>query len=477
MKGDFSRLDGDRAQVVMQNNFCGVLHQQGRVLLDNDWNTQTVITTNWQDQAGKDIFGPSIAAIPANEVKNFKIQARTINIESDQICFDITAGRIWADGLLLYLGQPGEVLARTATAVYPKPPSTEGAEQYLILLEIWRNVINGYQLPDLLLDPALGGTDTTERLQTEFAFRFLNLPIEDMTCPDMLDLIKTNLLSMNKGKLTVTLASDVEAVDDTSVVALGGYQGLEPRLYRIEIAATNLKARNEPMFKWSRCNGCLVGRGVFKQNQEIVITANLQAIKQTHQQRFYMEIIQYNDHLGIWETTYGANVQLDNDRLNIIQNAVFLNLDREPEKTVFFRLWNGILRINDYLEPRLLDAGIFLQFDATEGEVFRPEDYWTFPMRIKNQIGELNHLLPKKKVPDGIKYHLVPLAVFSKTEKRIEVVDCRKLFLPLTDLFSETVRHYHEVIAGTERKKGSLVDQKGKTNLKSKIMRLLRKTD
>ena len=78
---------------------------------------------------------------------------------------------------------------------------------------------------------------------------------------------------------------------------------------------------------------------------------------------------------------------------------------------------NSILKINDYLEPHLLEAGISLHFDATEGKIFRPGDYWTFPIRIMNKVGELNRLLPKNKTPDGIKYHLVPLAIFSKKEK------------------------------------------------------------
>ena len=94
-----------------------------------------------------------------------------------------------------------------------------------------------------------------------------------------------------------------------------------------------------------------------------------------------------------------------------------------------------------------------------------------------NKVGELNRLLPKNKTPDGIKYHLVPLAIFSKKEKLIEVTDCRKIFHPLTDLFSGVVRLNYEAAAEIERKKDRLVDQSGKTSIKSKIIRLLRKAD
>ena len=61
MTGDFSKWYFDR-----KNNFNGVLHQQGRVLLDSDWNDQTRIINNWQNQAGRDIIGPGVAAIPTD---------------------------------------------------------------------------------------------------------------------------------------------------------------------------------------------------------------------------------------------------------------------------------------------------------------------------------------------------------------------------------------------------------------------------
>jgi hypothetical protein len=52
MKGDFSKWQFDKT-----DNFNGVLHQQGKVLLDSDWNAQTTIETDWQDTAGQDVIG------------------------------------------------------------------------------------------------------------------------------------------------------------------------------------------------------------------------------------------------------------------------------------------------------------------------------------------------------------------------------------------------------------------------------------
>ena len=61
MRGDFSSWRDEQRQ-----NFVGVLHQQGRVLLDADWNAQTELTNDWQDTAGMDIIVAGVAAIPAD---------------------------------------------------------------------------------------------------------------------------------------------------------------------------------------------------------------------------------------------------------------------------------------------------------------------------------------------------------------------------------------------------------------------------
>ncbi len=68
MKGDFSQwTSGNR------DNYNSVLHQQGRVLLDNDWNAQSRMTQTWQDLAGRDTIGPNVAAVSDNHVHHIRI--------------------------------------------------------------------------------------------------------------------------------------------------------------------------------------------------------------------------------------------------------------------------------------------------------------------------------------------------------------------------------------------------------------------
>lgn len=59
MKGDFSKWDSAKDQ-----NFSGVLLQQGRVLIDSDWNAQTQIDIDWKDLIVRDAIGTNVAAVP-----------------------------------------------------------------------------------------------------------------------------------------------------------------------------------------------------------------------------------------------------------------------------------------------------------------------------------------------------------------------------------------------------------------------------
>src|SRR4029453_16144061 len=93
MKGDFSRVPDERT-----NNFAGVLHQQGRVLLDADWNAQTAITMRWEDPAGQDIIGAGVAAVPADQGAAFKIMTASHAAGASDVPLTVAPGPCWADG-------------------------------------------------------------------------------------------------------------------------------------------------------------------------------------------------------------------------------------------------------------------------------------------------------------------------------------------------------------------------------------------
>jgi hypothetical protein len=439
MRGDFSTWRDERRQ-----NFNGVLHQQGRVLLDADWNAQTNLTNDWQDTAGRDIIGAGVAAVPADAPESFKVKAATVN--GANVDLTVAPGRVWADGLLAYIDGTADV-QRLATYLEPpfqtNPPApamgTDGTRD-AVVLEVWREEINGFQMPQLLIEPALGGPDTTERVHTEMAFRLFRLTDPDDTCESIIDDLQDDFAA--KGKLTVTLDAPPPPTGDCPLIAGSGYTGFEHNLYRIEIAAVDLGIA--PSFKWSQFGGGLVGRGQLLNAPApatITITANQQAIINSGLSQFYMEIVSFDTARGHWRVVYGANVTLGSNGTLTLPNpaasgspGVFFG-NPSPDGAVFFRLWNAIELISDFddVTPLPLQDGILLQFDAAVAANYVAGDYWTFSVRA----GEITNLTPliNNMPPEGIHYHRVPLGIIEWDAAPPPVIeDCRHVFQPLTRL-------------------------------------------
>jgi hypothetical protein len=437
MKGDFSRRFGGSSA---GDNYGGVLYQQGRVFLDADGNDELAILTEWQDTAGADVIGDGVAAAPASHPDSLRVEAA--NLAGGVVTLTVASGHAWADGVLVRVeGTPP--IHRVATYLQPPvqdPPADTATiangVRDAVVLEVWRDVVNGFQLPDELIEPALGGPDTTERLLTACDFRLLRLVPGD-TCENIGPKLDDRLA--DRGELTVTLQPTTVIPGDCPVVQGGGYTGFEHNLFRIEIAETNAAAA---MFKWSQWNGGLVGRGLFDAvTRRVTLTANLQAIITSGLSDFYLETREFDASQGRWRTTYGAAVTLNNDnQLELPPVATFGTIPAGAAP-VFFRLWNDIRAITDFPvgpTPTELIDGIRLEFAITATIRYVPEDFWTFSVRA-GEIANPQTLI-NAEPPQGIRYHRVPLGILewdgspdlSLAEGTIE--DCRHVFPPLTRL-------------------------------------------
>ncbi len=454
MKGDFSRWD-----LMNEENLSGVLHQQGRLLIDRDWNDQTRLTMDWEDRAARHVIGRGVAAIPAQEPDAFKITRAWV--EGSDVKLEVHPGRGWADGLAVTLPgvAPNVEAGVTRSASYWGPPIHNPAPALAlvgpnvrdaVVLEVWREAFNAFQRPDLLIEPALGGPDTTERIRTAMRFRLFRLVPGD-TCRSIVPCLQDDF--DQKGKLKVTLRKTTSTDGDCPVVEGGGYVGFEHFLYRIEIAQVD---GPDAMFKWSQFNGGLVGRGVCHlggSDRKITIVANDQAIKMSGLSSFYLEVIEEDTDQGIWHVTYGADITLNGDDLVVAQEKY--RAASPPTGGVFFRLWNGIGRIADYpkaAQPKELKDGIRLEFDASSGANYQPGDFWSFKVRA----GEISNPDPliDDQAPQGIHYHRVPLAVLNWysdgrpiSSDHEEIEDCRNVFRPLVN---QTVCCTYTVGDGTD---------------------------
>lgn len=440
MKGDFSKWAHNPL-----DNYTGVLHQQGRALLDQDWNAERRINNHLRRMLGYDAIGDHVAAVPIDARDSFKVTAATADTSS--VTITLNNGRVWVDGQLL---QVDGIYDMPVTVEYLGPlvqtPQADVSTiadgvRDAVILETWEEAVNGFQLPQQLLEPALGGVDTTERSRHCHAIKLLRLQPGD-NCGNLEDALDDRF--DQKGKLTVT-ADAVTISGDCPIDAGGGYTGFEHYLFRIEVATPD--DLGNARIKWSRFNGGLVGRGIYNGiTHEVSITANDQMINHCGLTDFYLEALEQNDQ-GCWEIVFRADAALSADSVltltNIVPGSVWPG---DVEGRAFFRLWDDTdLVANHPIAPNpdelVAGLGIRIQMDAplADNSNYKPGDYWSFPLRAAGAVDfDASVHWPNAAPPKGVHYHRVPLAILEwNGAPTVSIVapdnihDCRRIFKPL----------------------------------------------
>lgn len=437
MKGDFSKWG-----LTPADNFSGVLHQQGRVLLDQDWNAAAQIQALWRDSVGQDVVGGGLVAVPVAVPDSFKLlQAKAT---ASEVTVTLNPGRAWVDGqhyvldaaapltlLAEYFGPPQQSPAAT-------PASIAAGVRDAVVMELWDDAFSAYQDPLGLLEPALGGPDTTERVKTQMALKLLRLQ-DGQGCSDLP--IADNFGA--KGRLSVTPSPTTVIAGPCPVPDSGGYSGFAHYLYRIEIATAD--SGGKARFKWSQFNGGLVGRGSFTSTgastAAVAISANNAMIDQSGLDAFYLEALAFDAALGRWRVVLSADATLP--------SAGTLSLSGiagawPAGSTAFFRLWNGIAQIEDFptglMLANELKDGIRLAFDPATADNgnYSDGDYWTFPVRSAGTAFDPS-VWPTNAAPQGVQHRRASLGILEWTAAPVvdisaadgEIHDCRQPFLPL----------------------------------------------
>jgi hypothetical protein len=440
MKGDFSQY-----QFLPAANFTGTLYQQGRAFSDQDGNSADAIGRHLRTLLGRDTIGPHVVAVPAEHPD--ALELLEAHSDGNQVEVVINPGRAWVDGLHLYV--PGDApLTRVAgyfgpPVASPQPTAGEIAAgvRDAVVLEVWEEAFNAFQAPLELIEPALGGVDTTERVVLHHRLCLLRLD-DEQDCASIGPLLADDLDA--QGRLTVSPAPTLAIAGECPVQAGGGYTGFEHFLYRIEIAPPD--GGGNARFKYSRFNGGLVGRGVFDNAvDEILIRANDQMINLSQLSNFYVEVLAPGpvEDPGHWRVVLTADASLVADgRLGLanIQGA----WPGLPSDEAFFRLWDGIRLIADFptglASPNELEQGLRLEFDPPTADLgnYRPGDFWAFPVRAAGVDFDPT-LWPTDEAPQGVRYHRAPLGILNWDAGPVAdlvgppaIHDCRRVFQPLT---------------------------------------------
>lgn len=405
MYGDFSRDTFDR-----RRNCGRVLMQQGRALLDADWNEQAAILLHHLRTTSRDVIGPhgGPAGACAFALLNRDLAGKLVNADDSWAAFEpdpdlrgplreavekegdlaLGRGRYYVDGILieldraiLYGEQPGYPFddATTYEAIADKA--------FTLYLEVWETAVSHLQ-DARLRETALGGADTCVR--SRIAWQVRAWPSDAVG--------RNPLADAPPPVLRVRARRDVASNGPCSVAPEARYRGVENHLYRVEVhAASEVGAT----FKWSRDNGSVAFPLLSLAGGSVL----LGDIGRDDVTRFapgdWVEITDDRNLLSGRPGPLALVEDVDRDAMEATLTwptgvaAADYDSDAARERHAILRRWDhpgrrngdGALAVVEDAAPDrgwiALEDGIEIKFNS--GSVwsrYRAGDYWLFPARV-----------------------------------------------------------------------------------------------
>ncbi|HEY3628993.1 MAG TPA: DUF6519 domain-containing protein [Terracidiphilus sp.] len=341
---------------------------------------------------------------------------------------------------------------------------------YLIYLDAWQRTVNALE-DSRIREVALGGPDSTERLQTVWQVKLL--PVNVLGSP-LHSPVDSPLGSPLTSPLSSPLSCDTDfpAWDNLIAPTTGlvnartvppsgdnnpcilpptaGYQRLENQLYRIEIFQ-GATTRDQAFFVWSRDNASVettitsvdgihlylhdLGKDEvlgFAKNQWVEIVSRDDELQGTH--RFLAQIIQQPDPtekkvtLGTSAAAYAGRSDLRLRRWDMSGPSVTSN---------------GIPIVSGWID---IEAGVQVQF--ADGS-YATRAFWQIPARTAT--GEIEwppyqvpNVQPIPQPPLGIQHSYCKLARLDVINQTWFITDCREHFPSLTTICADDVCYHSQ---------------------------------
>ncbi|MEO1515433.1 MAG: DUF6519 domain-containing protein [Bacteroidota bacterium] len=465
---DISRVSFDP-----KKRYVGVRRQQGRVQTDFDHNEDERLKNEERRKSRRHIIGPYGSPDHGFRCENLRLAA------DGRFDFDIQAGHLYLGGLALRMdplaqGPPLQLesyrrqrdwLQQTA-AQSRVPLLPAGGERYdLVYLEAWQQSVSAVE-DNELLEPALGGPDTTTRIRN---MRRVQVQ-EDVGTADCLEaweafrqswqarqlgVIDDEFLAATDATLTVSYSNAGLPRDLCSPSVLGGYLGAENQairvqlvddnhltwgydnasaLYRVRLGADrkSLTFLNEPrdQFQWP-----LSGQVVELLSWSAVLSNG----EKTATQQGLLNRV---------ESSYQPNTQ-QLTLLNAVPPSFGVDWQSREAGTTpdyfYLRVWD---RGEDVASPMSIpfvpgtaldlgNSGLRIEINGSHRV---GGDHWVIAARPRTPRKVLPWILEQGKSPDGVDHYYAPLAIIHWVANAAGEVsgsiirDCRKTFRPLTDL-------------------------------------------
>jgi uncharacterized protein DUF6519 len=232
MKGDFSR-----PSVGGQNHYVGVLHQQGRVWLDSDWNADTLQRLGLLQREATDVIGVCGVPDPGSAFRISPNPSPTAAPDDFLIAGGPgAAGRCYVHGVQCQLDASTSYLSQPDLLDPPRIPMPTATADVnaVVYLEVWQRLVT-YLEDEALREIALGGPDTATRLKTIAQVKVAIVPGSvagpTITCENA----GRFLPATGDGRLTTLQPQDSLPEDLCRLPDPALFTGRENHLYRVEI--------------------------------------------------------------------------------------------------------------------------------------------------------------------------------------------------------------------------------------------------
>jgi hypothetical protein len=492
--------DRSRAPDRIRFGYTGVAAQQGRVILDRDFNAQQSLTADRIAVDALDFVGPcgtpddglrislpdSPGSPPSFWSPPLAVPTSPPETPGGAGDFLVAPGTMYVGGQRVFF--PPEQNGNPVTYSYfdqpdwpaPIPPASPPPGIELVYLSLEEQEVSAVEDPDLL-EVALGGPDTTQRLK--LLRRIHRLPVSSADCAAAwqtavaawanrgLTFDPASMRLIPNVRLKVGFTNPVSNTDPCDPVATGGYLGNYNQLIRVRID----RSTAQPMVLWGyddasflyRVTDVNVAAGAatltlaadppdafhFPQTDqwvEVLTTAAVLAQEPdesdpTGQTRILRVAAEPNGVLCQVQQPYGP---LPGGTANVlVVNSPLTGISSSP-LPLFVRVWqaaqpipaNGEVTLatttTDVATGTTTSTGVTVTFSPASGPNVAEGLFWQIAVRPATPQGVYpEDLLVTPQAPDGPRRWACPLAVIDWTSgDRPIVTDCRNSFDSLVEL-------------------------------------------
>lgn len=463
MKGDFSRF------VLDTDTYSRVLMQQGRVMVDADWNDHVDMVVGSHRELAADLIGHHGG--PRGDL-GFAVAPATTNGKRD---LSIGAGAYYVDGVRCVNHGPPDGAPGAPVRYLDQPyrasggmEDVPGGGRYLVYLDVWERHVTALE-DDAIREVALGGPDTTTRAQVVWQVRILSLLgdpwkrwLENPTCASFPLDVLSRALTGNQPLLKAR-AKEPEGVADDPCLSSpeARYRGPENQLYRVEIHAVD---GDTVTFVWSRENGSVVAEWLGTDGDDLRVAGVRDKVR-GFDGGDWVELTHDGLELGSQAGVLVRLARVERDRLTVDPTTATgpINSDLRGLANAKVRRWDqrqrtgaslvgGAVKVRtgtgagDWTE---LEEGVEVQFQPPPAGTtfdYRVGDHWILPARVA--IGDIiwprdAQRQPIAVRPHGVKHRYAPLALVAGRAADagaggVQVTDLRHQFAPLAKCIPKT---------------------------------------